>query len=315
MVYAILVLTLFRTRLACMGTIFLDFEYAAAQNAEQTLWSLHTSINASYRRVLTKARSLQPVEKRKLEKMYNNFLRISQQFYKGYVQRLSARYDVPELRRAAQGMELEPLSGQDMISPLPDELNRKVLESCHSTLIHLGDLARYRLQARHKTSFDAALVYYSLAHDLRPNSGFAFHQMGIVNLEQNNHLDVVYSFYRAATADTPHPNAISNLEAEFKTLETPSPSSTSKTQDQPAKPDNALLMWFVRLHALFYKGETSTKHEAMEKEVLYQLDAAARKATSSNSFLKMTIVNISAYHIAMSKFSGKYFRLLRISGC
>lgn len=278
-------------------------EYAREQNSEHILWLLHTSVNASYRRCIGRLKSSRAVEKRKLQTVYNNFLRISQKFYKGFIQRLCARYDVPELKRAAQGIEVDSSQSQEAISPVPDSLSFKVLESCHSTLVHLGDLARYRLQARHKkTGFEAALVYYSLAHDLKPDSGFAFHQMAIVNIDQGKHLDVVYHFYRAWMTATPHPNAKPNLESEFKTLQMPNRSLTLRNSPPP---ENPFTMWFVRLHALFYKGEPSVKQEELEGEVIHRLEMTAKTGCGDDSLFKMVIVNMAAYRVAMKNAIGK----------
>lgn len=292
-----------RLRLACVQTIFLDFEYAVAENTEQSLWSLHTSINTEYRRCLGRLKnSPNAVERRKVEKMYNNYLRIAQKFYKGYIQRLAARYDVRELKRVAQGIEVEQITTEDTISPVPQELSIKVLNSCHATLIRMGDLARYRIQARHKKSgYETALTYYSLAQDLMPDSGFAYHQMGIVNLDEGNHLDVVYHLYRAWAVAKPHPNAKSNLEAKFKALQT---MSASSSRHSPSTPQDVFVMWFVKLHALFYKGEVFSQHEELEGEVIHRLEMTAKEPTAGSMLLKMVLINISAHDIAYSKFTG-----------
>ncbi|KAF4505364.1 hypothetical protein G6O67_007321 [Ophiocordyceps sinensis] len=284
-------------RLACVQTIFLDFEYAVTENTEDALWGLHVSINAEHRRTLGRLKhSSHPVERRKAEKMYNNFLRIAQKFYKGFIQRLSARYDVQELRRVAQGIDVEQINAQDIISPVPEGLSRMVLDSCHSTLLHLGDLARYRIQARHKNSgFETALTYYGLARHLMPSSGFAFHQMGIVNLDQANHLDVVYHFYRAWAVEAPHPNAKSNLESEFKSLRLP---HAVKARNSPTAPVDVFSTWFVKLHAFFYNGEAFSQQKELEEEVMYRLEMACRDANSGVTLLKMALINMSAHDVA-----------------
>ncbi|KAL7798374.1 hypothetical protein V8C37DRAFT_200177 [Trichoderma ceciliae] len=289
-------------RLACVSTIFLDFDYAVSQKAEEYLWLIHTSINAEYRRILGRLKqSSHAVEKRKVEKMYNNFLRIAHKFYKGYIQRLSALYDIPELKRIAQGIELDQLVVEDEISPVSEDLQRKVLYSCHLTLIHLGDLTRYRVQARHKNSgYEGALLYYGLAHHLQPQSGFAFHQIGIINLEQGNHLDVVYHFYRALAVDSPHPNAQLNLEAEFKTVLAP---NGSKSRHNVSAPQDHFTMWFVKLHAFFYKGEVFHQQDELEGEVMHRLEMACRNAASLNILLKMALVNMLAHYIATAQYT------------
>lgn len=289
-----------------MQTVFLDFEYAVNENTEEILWTLHTSINSEYRRILGRLKSSsQAVERRKTEKLYSNFLRIAQKFYQGYIQRLSARYDIPELKRVARGIEVEQMTASDLISPVPSELNAKVLRSCHSTLIRLGDLARYRVQAKHKNSgYDIALTYYTLAQHLLPKSGFAFHQMGIVSLDQGSHLDGVYHFYRAWAIKFPHPNAKSNLEMEFKSLQQP---NSNKSKHASSGPQDAFIMWFVRLHALFYKGEAAPQYKELEREVIHRLEMAAAAGSCRDIILKMSFINIAAQYIATLKCSGTYF--------
>ncbi|KAK5990257.1 Nonsense-mediated mRNA decay factor SMG7-like protein [Cladobotryum mycophilum] len=295
-----------RFRLACVSTIFFDFDYAVSENAEEALWLMHTSINAEYRRIVGRLKqSSHAVEKRKVEKMYNNFLRIAQKFYKAYIQRLSARYDIQELKRVAMGIEVEQLPTEDTISPVPEELRVKVLKSCHLTLIRLGDLTRYRIQAKHRGSgYESALAYYGLAHHLKPHSGFAFHQMGIVHLDQGNHLDVVYHFYRAWAVEKPHPNAKPNLESEFKALQISN--NSSKSKPNASVPQDAMTMWFVRLHAQFYKGEAyGSKEDELEKEVMHRLEMVGRNEAPVHNLLKMALVNMSAQHIAASKYREK----------
>lgn len=302
--HAIPVLTEFRLRFACVTTIFLDFELAASESTEELLWQLHSTINGEYRRILTKLRQdSRVVEKRKVETKYGHFLRIAQKFYKGYIQRLSARYDIDELKRVARGIEVEEMQAKVVISPVPDRLHKMVLNSCHSTLIRLGDLARYRVQAKHKKSYDMALAFYSLGHDLMPDSGFAFHQMGIVNIEEGNHLDVVYHFYRAWAVEKPHPMAKQNLEAKFKSLANQNAIQRSKASSSSAH--EAFVLWFLRLHALFYKGDPiSAQHHELEREVMHRLAMAAKDPTCAHILLKMALVNMSASCIASAQYDG-----------
>ncbi|KAL7961648.1 hypothetical protein V8C34DRAFT_311832 [Trichoderma compactum] len=291
-------------RLACVATIFHDLDYAITQKTEEHLWSMHTTVNTEYRHILSRLKqSSHAVEKRKVEKMYHNFLRIAAKFYQGYVQRLAAYYDIPELERIAQGMELEKLPVETKISPVSDDLQRKILYSCHLTLIHLGDLTRYRVQARHKSSdYEGALVYYGLAHHIQPQSGFAFHQTGIIHLEQDNHLDVVYNFYRALAVDSPHPNAQLNLEAEFKTMLSP---NGSRSRHNISAPEAHFTMWFVKLHAFFYKGEAFHQQDELEGEVMHRLEMACKNAASLNILLKMVMVNMLAHHMATTRYTEK----------
>lgn len=298
-------LTLYRYRLGCVSTIFTDFRYAAAENVDEMLWQIHADINKEFRPILKRLKNgPHVVERRKVETKYNNFLRVALQFYKGYVQRLSARYDIPELSRVAQGMDAEQMPGIDRISPVPADLSALVLKSCHITMIHLGDLSRYKLQARNKkTGFDTALACYSLAHDLIPESGFAFHQMGIINLEEGNFLEVVYLFYRAWAVKDPHPNAKQNLENTFKTVQ--SSSGTPRGRPSATGSSDAFIMWFLRLHAVFYKGAPmAQQHSELDTEVMHRLSLAVKDHTCAPTLFKMSLVNMAAFCIAVENYKG-----------
>ncbi|KAF7547369.1 hypothetical protein G7Z17_g7773 [Cylindrodendrum hubeiense] len=329
-------------RLACVQTIFLDFEYAITERADHILWTVHTSINHEYRRTLGRLKHLaqgpdkqhkndkqatdkrngdkqkadkqspqkpkgdkRNVEKRKLGDKYLAFLSIAQEFYKGYIQRLSARYDIPELKRIAQGIEIQESANNDIISPVPAHIYHMVLKSCHFTLICLGDLARYQTQAGlRKSSYGISMAYYSLAYDLKTDSGFAFHQMGIISLEESKDLDVVYYFYRGIAVADPHPNAKQNLESKFKTILQPDKAPPRKNTRVP---QDAFITWFGKLHAVFYKGEALPQSSELEREVLHRLDMASKSSSHTEVLFKMTLINMAAYHVASQKYTASRF--------
>ncbi|KAK7414520.1 hypothetical protein QQX98_006631 [Neonectria punicea] len=321
-------------RLASVQTIFLDFEYAISERADHILWTVHTSINHEYRRTLGRLKHLaqtpekqqkndkrngdkqkadkqspqkpkgdkRNVEKRKLGDKYLAFLGIAQEFYKGYIQRLSARYDIPELKRIAQGIDIQEPLNPDIISPVPAHIYHMVLKSCHFTLICLGDLARYQTQAGlRKSSYDTSMAYYSLAYDLKTDSGFAFHQMGIISLEENKDLDVVYYFYRGIAVADPHPNAKQNLESKFKAILQPDKNQPPRKSTRT--PPDAFITWFGRLHAVFYKGEMLPQSSELEREVLHRLDMASKGTSHTEVLFKMMLINMSAYHVASQKYT------------
>ncbi|KAF4975282.1 hypothetical protein FZEAL_7913 [Fusarium zealandicum] len=325
-------------RLACVQTIYLDFEYAVAERTDHAMWTVHTAINNEYRRTMGRLRHLaqnsdkqkadktaadkrsngdkakgdkqnapkhrndkRNVEKRKLGEKYLGFLHVAQEFYKGYVQRLAARYDMPELKRIALGIEVDGSSTSDVVSPVPDQIYPLVLNSCHYTLICLGDLGRYQVQTGlKKSSYRIALAYYSLAYDLKPDSGFPFHQMGIISLEEGKDLDVVYYFYRSIATADPHPNARQNLESKFKTILQPDKNPPKK---QARGPSDAFVTWFTRLHASYYRDEVMSHSSELEREVLHRLDMASKSASHSEVLFKMSLINISSYYVASQKFT------------
>ncbi|KAM0251429.1 hypothetical protein ACHAP5_001738 [Fusarium lateritium] len=324
-------------RLACVQTIYLDYEYAVAEHTDQIMWTVHTSINNEYRRALGRLRHLahnsdkqktdktandkrngdkskgekqaapkqkndkRNVEKRKFGDKYQGFLHVAQEFYKGYVQRLSARYDIPELKRIAKGIEVDGSPTSDAISPVPDSIYSLVINSCHFTLICLGDLARYLVQSGlKKSSYRIALAYYSLAHDLKPVSGFPFHQMGIISLEEGKDLDILYYFYRSIATADPHPNAKQSLESKFKNIFQPDKNPPKKLARVPT---DAFITWFAKLHASYYRDETMAGSSELEREVLHRLDMASKNPEQADVLFKMVLINMASFYAASQKYT------------
>lgn len=147
-----------------------------------------------------------------------------------------------------------------------------------------------------------ALLYYDLAHDVKPTSGDAHHQMGMIFTEEHNHLLVVYHLYRSLAIEYPHGNSTRNLEIEFKQLLQSSPPSR---RAGPPDPNEAFSNWFVKLHARFYKGEQFSQQVELENEVLYRLEMMLEKPATFPLLLKMVLTNIAAYYVAKSRVESK----------
>lgn len=290
-----------------MATILTDFEYAVSQNVESLLWQTHSHVNSEYRKLIGRAKfNDRDVLKRKIEKLYFTFLKTSQLFYRGYLQRLAAAFDIPELERVARGVGLQPMEKVARIDVVDPNVEASVRKSAHQTLIHLGDLARYRNQMRHKGPSESALVSYSLAQQVDPNSGFAHHQMGVIAVDEKKHLNVVYHLYRAIAVAEPHPNAIPNLEAEFNNLLVPS----TLASRNPKSDEDAMRDWFVKLHAYFYRGENFAAHRELEDEVMHRLELALKHEAWSevnSDLFKMVIINLAAYAVANDKVQSMHF--------
>lgn len=268
---------------------------------EVALWQTHSTLNSLFRKLLSKVSSpQQAVLKHQLEKVYKGFLKTSQFFYKGYVQRLCARYEMPELERVARGAQLSGMTvpAQDRIDAVAAGIGDSLVSSCHLTLTYMGDLSRYRsLYLPHGRNFGICLTYYSLANDLIPDSGYGYHQMGLVFLEEKKHVEIVYHFYRALAAVKPHPNASSNLEVEFREV-------LRRDPPRARNPYDAFTFWFVRLHAYYHRGEHFSQRTELEEEVLHRFKVALKANDFSPTLLKMVLINICAYQIAQDKIKG-----------
>ncbi|XXH04626.1 hypothetical protein Hte_011043 [Hypoxylon texense] len=300
-------------RLACMNAIFLDFEYATSKNVENTLWQTHTFLNAEYRKTTGRLTTQsQVVMRRKLEKQYRGFLKTSESFYFVYIQKLNERFQVPELKHIAQGTDFEPAftTASDSDSTLPAPIRAMVLKSCQVTLVHLGDLVRYRFQMsdRHSDkpsnrsstahpSFEKALLYYGLASALDPNDGSAHNQMAVLHQLRREDLDIVYHFHRSLCVEKPHPLGMANIEQKFAGLENAPPPRRSHAQN----PWGAMTTWFLRLHAFFFLGEPFSQQAELETEVLHRIELAVKSDTDEALLRKMIFINIAAYDLALEK--------------
>lgn len=289
-------------RKACENTIFLDFEYAASVTVGQQLWDLHTKINGRFKKLLNEYRKDQKkiVERRKFEKRYADFIKTSQFFYKGYIQRLASHFaGLQGLRRIANRLDLNPISVDQRIRVSP-KVEHLIEMSCHATLIRLGDLSRYRNQLRTKDrSWDPALAFYSLANDLYPESGAAHNQMAVIAIYDGNHLNTVYHFYRAIATEEPHPVAHDNLALEFKKIIT----AFEKKRAQPKSDSlSTLTWWFVLLHARFYEGKDFSTHEELENTVISQLALLLKEQSFGETLEKFVLINLAAQYVAGDKY-------------
>ncbi|ESZ95008.1 hypothetical protein SBOR_4628 [Sclerotinia borealis F-4128] len=292
-------------RIACEAVIFSDFEYATKERVQHRLWDSHSLINTRYRKLVAHYRSPEQkrraVERRKLEKHYVDFLKTSQYFYKGYIQRVASHFGpLPALQRIANRLSLSPLSVDEPIKVSRSHEHLLKL-SCHFTLLRLGDLSRYRNDLRTKErSWDPALGYYYLAEALYPNSGNAHNQMAVIALADGSHLDALYHLLRAVAVEEPHTLARGNLAIEYKKIST-TWEKERQSKRRPAPVESALVIWFVRLQARFYKGvEFSTQGE-LEKEVLGQLASALKDQSFEETLNKLVLINMAANYLATQR--------------
>ncbi|TQS39284.1 hypothetical protein Golomagni_00195 [Golovinomyces magnicellulatus] len=284
-------------RSACEHTIFLDFEFSAKVFVEKRLWHAHTLINNRYRKILGRFKDEKKhvVEKRKIEKHYVDFIKTSQFFYKGYIQRLASRFSgIKGLLRVAGKMCLDSFSTDPspFVSP---ETQIFIEKSCHATLLQLGDLSRYRNMLRSKKgNWEPAMGYYQLANEIDPLSGMAHNKMAVIALADENHLNAVYHLYRAVSASKPDPLAPGNLEIEFKKIL----ASRHKTSNEPTA---TLIRWFILLHANFNEGIEFSSYEELQNEVILRLSLLLKEDSCAGILEKFVIISIAAQHYSSQR--------------
>lgn len=114
------------------------------------MWKLHIFVNIAYRTLMNDSLKGQQhiVTRRKVEKLYITYLNTAHAFYKSYFQRLQSLHGMPQIPRINSLLQLEAVDVDETQSALvPAEAVQK---SFYATLLHLGDLARWRHKARPK---------------------------------------------------------------------------------------------------------------------------------------------------------------------
>lgn len=286
-----------KLRTACEKTIFLDFEFAAKLCVEKRLWHAHTLINNRYRKILGryKHETKLIVEKRKVEKHYVDFIKTSQFFYKGYIQRLASHFSgIKGLLRVAGQLCLDRTS-TDISTSVSPEVQKLIEHSCHITLLQLGDLSRYRnMLGTKKRSWEPAMAYYQLANEIDPLSGMAHNKMAVIALADENHLNAVYHLFRAIAAPKPDVLAPGNLEIEFKKIL----AARFTTKNDPLA---KLMRWFILLQANFNEGLESPSILQLQNEVLSKLCLCVCEESCGNILEKFVLISIAAQYYSSQR--------------
>lgn len=196
------------------------------------------------------------------------------------------------------------LSAQPPSTVTPDLRNR-ILQSCHSTLIRLGDLSRYReteLVTKDR-NWGPAIGYYDLASLIYPVSGASYNQLAVIALADGDHFRATYHLYRALSAHDPHPSAKGNLEIEFRKVMNLWAKRELIRPEDGGIPGRALAPWFVYLHAQCYKGDDFPEHDELESEVMSHLasDIRERERSLEGTIQKFCLVNIAAEVFAQTR--------------
>ncbi|KAJ5099768.1 hypothetical protein N7532_006769 [Penicillium argentinense] len=325
-----------RFRSICQDAILLDFDTARDTDVEGRLWDAHLKVNNRFRKLLSRYRDenakKKPVEKRKLEKHYLDFIKSSQRFYRGYIQHISSHFGgIVELEKVARKFNFEstntliefnglpvlrrPVNNTDTNhQPLPDlsaqppipttpDLRKRILQSCHATLIRLGDLSRYRETelVNKDRKWGPAIGYYDLASVIYPASGTSHNQLAVIALADGNHFRATYHLYRALSTQKSHPSAKGNLEIEFKKVMSLWAKRELIRPEDAGIPGRALAPWFVYLHAQCYRGNDFPEHDELESEVMSQLAVEIRERPLEGMLQKFCLVNIAAEDFARAR--------------
>ncbi|KAL8830698.1 MAG: hypothetical protein Q9170_005626, partial [Blastenia crenularia] len=296
-------------RSACQNLILDEFENACSQNTEGKLWDVHVQINGRFRNRLGYFRSLKgkkkPVEERKTAKLYLNFIKSSQRHYRGYIQELASHFGgISEIETIAGRFRSDATTVSERKLQTSPTVRSALLQSCHRTLIHLGDLSRYReseIDARKKEkNWGPALGYYDLATAIYPPSGIPYNQLAIISKSEGDHARTLYHLYRAQSAFESPPTAFANLELEFKKIREAWERGDLAVDDSAAEsPLSRLQSRLPLLHSRCFDGIDLEEFVIIEKDVLQQLATGLKERSLETSFVnRMILSNIAGDFVA-----------------
>lgn len=182
---------------------------------------------------------------------------------------------------------------------MPPDLQHALLQSCHRTLIHLGDLSRYReseIDAKKKEkNWGPALGYYDLAIAIYSPSGIPYNQLAIISKSDGEHARALYHLYRAQSAPEPPPTAFANLELEFKKIREASKQDRLALDAENGKPFSKLQYLFPLLHSRCFDGISFGDYEELEGRMLQQLSSGLTQLSLETNFVnRLVLSNIAA---------------------
>lgn len=204
------------------------------------------------------------------------------------------------------------MASTETVSTTPG-LQHALLQSCHQTLIHLGDLSRYQefeLGRKEKDrNWGPAIGYYDLAIAVNPSSGTPFNQLAIISKAEDDHARALYYLYRAQSAFEPPSTAWANLQLEFKKIREASErkSSAAGADRREGNPLADLQRRLPLLHARCFGGIELAEYDELESSVLGQLTDGLKEWSLETSFVnRMVLSNVAADFTAGDRWQGKF---------
>ncbi|XP_050717150.1 nonsense-mediated mRNA decay factor SMG7-like isoform X3 [Eriocheir sinensis] len=171
---------------------------------------------------------------------------------------------------------------------------KNALYLCQYCLVHLGDLARYRHQAKQ------AETYYRHAVTVAPTSGHPYNQLALLEAGRGNRLAAVALYVRAMCVPCPFPGAPANLTQTLtKVLASCSNRDLSGSSRVTGEEYTNL---FLQCHAqLYLHGDAINAQEALPTLCSALSTLVATNAFTRTSLIQMVVVNL----FALSYFLGK----------
>lgn len=186
-------------------------------------------------------------------------------------------------------------------------MKRKLLRSCHATLIYLGDLSRYRETelVQKDRNWGPATGYYDLASTIDPTSGQSFNQLAVIDLLDKHHLRAVYHLYRALMVVNPPVAVQGNLDLELKKIRTRHERMEPLYPQEEQDSLRELEVSFLQLHAKCVHDPDFNNLDSQQEMLLTAMANGVTNQSFEGAFdsvlRKMCLINISAYKHASEK--------------
>lgn len=279
----------------------MQIKVAAVTNAERP--------RASGRRARFSEDHDGPVALRKLVKRFVGFLDDEEKFWTHQFLLFAKTFNLPEVKSTIKELALMAIdpddllqNGQSTIRPgniaegsdhrvpplrLSDTMSTRENRLLHLSkcLISLGDLARYKAQARDpgpkpvsarglpnrtqpaaNRDYSVASEFYRHAHLLLPTDGNPSNQLAILSMYAENHFDATLHYYRAICVPRSFPTSNGNLLRSFaKHLD------TSKSSNFPEGSIEHLKWQILELHSHWHLRPKSVRVSCVSRQLLMSL--------------------------------------------
>jgi hypothetical protein len=187
-----------------------------------------------------------------------------------------------------------------------------VVASCHKSLVHLGDLSRYReseLVEKEKRNWGPAVGYYTLASEINPDSGLPHNQLAVIAREDSDQFRSIYHLYRSLACKLPPALGEDNIRLAFKKVLAAWDKGEviAHRKSDGCNAGQALIAWFIRLHSKCFKGEEFSQHDELENEVLSHLAIELKERSLDSILHKIVLINLAAEYFSTAKMQCRLF--------
>ncbi|RVD88046.1 uncharacterized protein DFL_002244 [Arthrobotrys flagrans] len=287
--------------------LFSDIEYCNNHEVAGKCWLIHHKIILRYSKAIAtlKRDGKRPVELRKVYTYFTKFIKLSSKFYRALIQRLISHFSVHNLKFVAAEFKFE-IDTSDRERDYPSQIQNSAILTCYESLLHLGDLSRYRENYGEPNprnpdakNWGPAKGYYTLARKVIPAHPKAFNQLAVLAQYEQSHFTAIYYLYRSLLAEEPdeatHETTLSNLKICFVKILKDNASSDGVASDE-------ITAMFSRYHAHCFLSNDASEYESLKSDLLNQITLGVKERAVPTVILnRMILINIAAEHLALSR--------------